>query len=257
MNNQQRAAMQMALDALEAWKQCCEPKDWPGDDEAAITALREALEVSSGGTESSCGGMAQPQGEWVEIIDDDVLSVMRHTSPATHPQLFARAIIAKFKEKNTPPVMPQSDFAAKIIAKALHYPECWDTAAYPTLDDAVIEAEAWDCHGCSVCKPQNHSGEATDMVQGDWVDLTDDELMEVLCEMAASNVVNDSVFAKAVIAKFKEKNTPKVVPQGEPVAIAYDEDVYWHIPHKGKSLLYTTPPSVEIPKLGRAGSFGD
>jgi len=43
MNDQQRAAMQMALEALEAWKQCCEPKDWPDDDEAAITAMREAL----------------------------------------------------------------------------------------------------------------------------------------------------------------------------------------------------------------------
>lgn len=60
--------------------------------------------------------------------------------------------------------------------------------------------------------------EALAQPQGEWVDLTDDDLMEVLCEMAASNVVNDSVFAKAVIAKFKEKNTPPIVPQGEPVA---------------------------------------
>ena len=43
-------------------------------------------------------------------------------------------------------------------------------------------------------------------VERQWVDLTDDDLMEVLCEMAASNVVNDSVFARAVIAAFKEKN---------------------------------------------------
>jgi hypothetical protein len=36
-------------------------------------------------------------------------------------------------------------------AKFLHYPECWDTAAYPTLHDAVHEALAWA--GCSVCAP--------------------------------------------------------------------------------------------------------
>ena len=36
-------------------------------------------------------------------------------------------------------------------AKFLHYPECWDTAAYPTLHDAIHEALAWS--GCSVCTP--------------------------------------------------------------------------------------------------------
>ena len=30
------------------------------------------------------------------------------------------------------------------IAKVLHYPECWDTAAYPALEDAIIEAKAWE-----------------------------------------------------------------------------------------------------------------
>ena len=36
-------------------------------------------------------------------------------------------------------------------AMMLHYPECWDTAAYPELRDAIHEALAWS--GCSVCKP--------------------------------------------------------------------------------------------------------
>lgn len=25
------------------------------------------------------------------------------------------------------------------LAELLHYPECWDTAAYPTLEDAAFE----------------------------------------------------------------------------------------------------------------------
>ena len=25
------------------------------------------------------------------------------------------------------------------ISKAIHYPECWDTAAYPTLAEALLE----------------------------------------------------------------------------------------------------------------------
>ena len=29
------------------------------------------------------------------------------------------------------------------IAKVLHYPDCWDVMAYPTLEDAIIEAKSW------------------------------------------------------------------------------------------------------------------
>ena len=36
-------------------------------------------------------------------------------------------------------------------AAMIHYPECWDTAAYPELRNAIHEALAWA--GCSVCKP--------------------------------------------------------------------------------------------------------
>ena len=37
------------------------------------------------------------------------------------------------------------------LATALHYPQCWDTAAYPTLESAIDEAAAW--FRCSVCTP--------------------------------------------------------------------------------------------------------
>jgi hypothetical protein len=57
-------------------------------------------------------------------------------------------------------------------AKFLHYPECWDTAAYPTLHDAIHEALAWA--GCSVCTPP--------AAQRTWVGLcaewANDELKE-------------------------------------------------------------------------------
>lgn len=29
------------------------------------------------------------------------------------------------------------------IAKAIHYPECWDTACYTTLESALAEVFAW------------------------------------------------------------------------------------------------------------------
>ena len=35
----------------------------------------------------------------------------------------------------------------KLMAEAIHYPECWDTIAYPTLLDAIKEigCNAEDC----------------------------------------------------------------------------------------------------------------
>ena len=38
------------------------------------------------------------------------------------------------------------------IAELLHYPLCWDTAAYPTAFDAMIEAAG--AAGCSTCAEQ-------------------------------------------------------------------------------------------------------
>ncbi len=34
------------------------------------------------------------------------------------------------------------------VAKMIHYPECWDTAAYPTIDDAMREIVAFKCADC-------------------------------------------------------------------------------------------------------------
>jgi hypothetical protein len=36
------------------------------------------------------------------------------------------------------------------IAKTIHYPDCWDTAAYPTIYSALNELAG--CVGCSECK---------------------------------------------------------------------------------------------------------
>jgi len=35
------------------------------------------------------------------------------------------------------------------IAKHIHYPECWDTMAYPTLADAVREITCCDPEQCT------------------------------------------------------------------------------------------------------------
>jgi hypothetical protein len=35
------------------------------------------------------------------------------------------------------------------IAALLHYPDCWDTAAYPTLGSAIVEA--LQANKCTTC----------------------------------------------------------------------------------------------------------
>ncbi len=103
----------------------------------------------------------------------------------------------------------------------------------------------------ALAQPQDHSEQDLNMVQGEWVDLTDDELLEI----AEIDGADDWFFKVmvSVIAKFKEKNAPPVVPQGEPVAwIIHMEDggdtLDWDLDGwlnlKGTP-LYTTPPSVE------------
>ena len=86
MNDQQQAAMQMALTTLEELKTNC--TIWLESDDAAITALREAL--------------AQPQDEWVDLTDDEVNEIVHEKvmdMRMTYKDL-VRAVIAAFKEKN-------------------------------------------------------------------------------------------------------------------------------------------------------------
>jgi hypothetical protein len=49
-------------------------------------------------------------------------------------------------------VAPSDTDCRERIAQALHYPACWDTAAYPTLESAVWEAIAAAKLGCSACE---------------------------------------------------------------------------------------------------------
>ena len=54
--------------------------------------------------------------------------------------------------------------AEKRMAKAIHYPDCWDTVAYPTLAIALWEMIDWDFANkkCSQCeKPQGLSTTTT------------------------------------------------------------------------------------------------
>jgi hypothetical protein len=105
MNDQQRAAMQMALDGL-VWYSWQSSERYKNDREI-ILALREALAQSTNSCQNSTKLVeTQPQGEWVDLTDDEVDS-LREVSISEFN--FACAVIAKFKLKNTPPVVPQGE----------------------------------------------------------------------------------------------------------------------------------------------------
>ena len=53
-----------------------------------------------------------------------------------------------------------------VLAKALHYPDCWDTAAYPTLESAIHEAAAWKCSVCNPTQPPSSPVEARQGSEG-------------------------------------------------------------------------------------------
>lgn len=63
------------------------------------------------------------------------------------------------------------------MARAIHYPECWDTAAYPTLQDAMREVV--NHAQCSVCAPAAEQAEPVEM-SPDFTDTARAALLWVL-----------------------------------------------------------------------------
>ena len=93
---------------------------------------------------------------------EEVVELFDSAITARHPHEILRDIRAALAAPATAPEFP-ADWAQMI-----HYPECWDTAAYPELRDAIHEALAWS--GCSVCKPATAPAwHDAPTVPGDWV----------------------------------------------------------------------------------------
>ncbi|WP_396190736.1 hypothetical protein [Flavobacterium sp.] len=137
MNDQQLAAMQGALLALEDAHRRDEHSAARWVYSEAMDALREALarpqDVSKQFHEWAITEheniKAQPQGEWVDLTDDEVIALEREVGCFAIGQL--GAVLAKFKEKNTPPVVQQGE------------PVAW---GYFDADGSFMDAVGWQ-HG--------------------------------------------------------------------------------------------------------------
>ena len=77
-----------------------------------------------------------------------------------------------------------------------------------TAIKAALEAkdEPWEQFCDSHCVWTNHHPDCK-LAQRTWVGLTDDEIVLIVAECAASHQHTDIHFAKAIEAKLKEKNT--------------------------------------------------
>lgn len=67
---------------------------------------------------------------------------------------------------------------AEQLAKSIHYPDCWDTMAYPTVESALHELQAWFQCSTEPCQSTPAESQAT-------VELTDDDLAhQIACVLA-------------------------------------------------------------------------
>lgn len=140
---------------------------------------------------------------------------------------------------DTPPAAPKSAEWAKF----LHYPDCWDTAAYPTLSHAVHETLA--CFACGTC--------TTDPI-GDAQD-------KLIAEMAAQpEPVQKPVATMRMLHTYGDI-TPPAAPmtEFEEAVAACDNTLHYAIDYwqdraiKAETLLAQPeqePVSMRMPKAG-------
>lgn len=80
-------------------------------------------------------------------------------------------------------------------------PDCWDTAAYPALEDAIIEAKAWehctneDCAHPATSKPAPLPELTDEEIKDMWSEAHDDTSPQMPYE----------AFARAILAAAREK----------------------------------------------------
>jgi hypothetical protein len=95
----------------------------------------------------------QGKGEWKkqipELASAPAQSGDQYAQPGS-PEFDGAEAHQQHLESSQP--VEAGDDVRERIARVLHYPACWDTAAYPTLESAAWEAIACAKLGCSTCE---------------------------------------------------------------------------------------------------------
>lgn len=130
----------------------------------------DSLQVKKGAPVKTPHGIGQVTDLECELADGNRLWWVAHTDGVDRvlsesalttlivPKLHAANWFAEFSSKH-------SDLPDGMMARAaakIHYPDCWDTATYPTLVHALWECVApeFECHTCSEAQAEGAADEA-------------------------------------------------------------------------------------------------
>lgn len=122
-----------------------------GDRHALVSILEEFAQ------ELDEGEMTAPEALASSLIDVWIAEHNRQIPWATAVQIIA--IVTKESDEMRDELLGFGDPStptSESIAKEIHYPACWDTAAFPTLDDAVLETVVSTRFVCSECSPAEY-----------------------------------------------------------------------------------------------------
>ena len=188
---------------------------------------------------------AQPEGKIMTEEEARTLEAMKYAASMGYPSSMLKDMFAPFTiTRDVAMAQPAQAPTTRVwmecsaLAAAIHYPDCWDVAAYPELDDALNELAAWSkAAGCSTCTPPASQQEEKEPygymsecgifqkekpeigrwetlyitpAQRPWVGLTDENIFDIAIQIGI-DVTSDNedsiyIFCKAIQAALKEKN---------------------------------------------------
>jgi len=139
------------------------------------------------------------------------------TCRTTHREALSSLLVAPVA---TAAAAPSDADCREHIARALHYPACWDIAAYPTLESAAWEAIACAKLGCSTCKESQSDERAAfeqiiAMLQEDFdtEGITENDSGDALVRLSSAiayvkEVAEDRVSASQGSISAEDSNSP-------------------------------------------------
>lgn len=208
MNTQQRAAMQMALEALEVstdWDVGARGKQLQSM--KAITALREALAQHP---------MDYDQG-FVDGVEEGLAMVQPQESEVEHYRAIKKRNAEVVALETAQPQEHKNQFApdydgtldmVELIQEQAAKLEEWEKIK----DPVVLHKNLLRGFPAQLTPDMLKHLLGENQPQGEWVDLTEDEIQDVARELGYSFIQRIAIKAhQALITKFKEKNTPPSV----------------------------------------------